>query len=528
MDIMAFPFWRRKRRPAPTKDMRKHLIHLPEAALANGIRISGSSGSGKTLLASRLAYNRFRKGQANCLIVPKGNMGTVFLDLVRRDYEAGRLSEADLARIIICELSGRSGYIAPFSLLRRFPDERLAVVADRVMAWIQGIMPESKGAAVEGYNSIAKVMRPAITLLAALAPALQITEMPDLLLNHKQPVWRDRLAQAQANFPDEMGEVATFFQYEFDRWPGQVRERRLNLLEVVLQPFRYDPVLRATFGAAQAGLDYETITREGITVIIDGSGLEGEYLQQILQWIFFQAIIAFLHWRGSGRHAPLGIILDELSTFHADSPEAMDLFAQRFGQVAHVLKRHYQVKPFIVIHQNEAQLHPKMAAHLAAFGNQIIGKPPDYESALALAEQLFDYRPLVKRRDPIYMNLPDRGPVVVDHRPVEYRRDELLHMQAQLLMRLDTFKFLCRLTKREGGGQGPLRQLDIAPLVGPFPDEAKVATLRQQLIAASGIPIRQVLAEIEDRKTPQGSSVTVLSNKQIHDHDPDDYIREQE
>lgn len=475
---------------------------IPLSALINGTRILAGSGSGKTLLSGWIDWRRFDLGIPNLVFDPTGSLISDILQRILTDCQQRGLSAAQqeqrLQHIIYIDLSGRTGYVMPFSLFHRHDDEPLSAASDRILSWILSSMPESKQAPIQGYSAIDKVMRPVAKLMAAMQPEVQITEVPDLLANWKQPIWKERLQQATRRYPQETAEAMIFLTKEFKAWKAQERERRLNLLEVWLSPFRYSPAFRATFGASQPGLDFDQIISQGQTVLIDASGLYGEDRQLMLTWILLYSFVSYIRHRGSGRHTPVGLTIDEISTFYTSSPASMELFAQNFGELVHVLRRQYRIM-LTVIHQSVSQLHPQMAAHLAALGNQIIGRPADFESALLIAEQLFDYRPVIKRWEPIYGYLPDEGPQVIDYRPIEYTQEEVRQIQAQQLMKLDTFRFLAKLTRSEGSGQTRLKQLDTRAIIGQFPNEQEINQLRRDLAAQSGVPVDQVLADIDAR-----------------------------
>lgn len=496
---------------------------IPWQAFANAVRIIGGSGSGKTVLAGWIAYLFFLNMQANIIFDPTGSLIANFLNRVQRYIEHQRLSDREEAaiwsRVVYCDLSGQSGYVVPFSMLRRFDHEPLSAVADRVMDWILLAQPESRGASIQGYAAVSKVVRPAAMILAALAPDLQITELPDLLSNIKQPHWKAALDLAAQRYPQQTAEALSFLRSEFSNWQGQNLERRLDLTESVFVPFRYSPAFRTVFGAAAPGLDYDDIIAQGKTVLVDASGLDGEYKQLMLNWILFGSVVPFTKNRGSGDFDPFGLSLEEVSTFYMDSPASMELMTHKFGELIHVIRRQYRVR-LLVVHQSASQLHPQMAAHLAALGNQIVGRPADYDSALMLAEQLFDYQTLIKRWEPIYFSNRDRDAEVIDFRPVDYSQEEIRHMQARLLMRLDTFRFLARLTKTEGGGQTGLKQLDASALVGPFPDDREIRLLKQQLSAQSGVSVKRTLEEIEVRR--QTGVKAVASSAIVPSTDPYD------
>lgn len=494
--------WRKPtaRQPNPQEDN----VWLSNAALANGIRIIGASGCGKTQLGASILYSSFMQRRPFLVFDPTKSLIKSFLARVEQHCDEKRLSAAQqdalYDRIIYCDLSGRYGYVVPVSLFCRYGQESLSAVADRVISWVSGNFAASHSAPVEGFSSIVKTLYPASIIAAALQPDIQVTELPDLLRNSKKTSspWKQRLEEVGRKYSAEAAEAVAYIEQEFNKLEAAVRERRLNLLEVVLQPFRYSLPVRATFGASRPGLDFDQIIEQGQMVLIDASGLVGEYKQQVLNWILLYTLPPFLRARGSGRPKPIGVMIDEIATFYMDSPESMTVFASRFGDMVHVLRRQYGIHPLCVIHQSLAQLHEQIGAHLAALGNQIVGKPADYDSAVLLAEQLFAYEAHVKRWDPVYMNSIE-GPTVIDWRPQEFTRQEVLPQQALMLQQLKKLHFLTKLTRTEGGGQGPLCDLDITSMLGPWPNEAAIEQRCRQLAAASGVPIAQVLAEINAR-----------------------------
>lgn len=513
-------FWRKPTARLPSQEDN---VWLPKAALANGIRIIGASGCGKTQLGAAILYNSFLQRRPFLVFDPTQSLIKSFLARVAQhcteNYLSAAQQDALYHRIIYCDLSGRYGYVVPFSLFRSYGQEPLSAVADRVINWVSGNFAASHSAPVEGFSSIVKTLYPASIIAAALQPDVQVTELPTLLRDSKNgdskngnSIWKTRLSQVADLYPTEAVEAVVYFEHEFNKLDKALRERRLNLLEVVLQPFRYSLPVRATFGASSPGLDFEQIIEQGQMVLIDASGLAGEYKQQVLNWILLYTLPPFLRARGSGHHKPIGVMIDEIATFYMDSPDAMAVFANRFGDMVHVLRRQYGIHPLCVIHQSLAQLHEQIAAHLAALGNQIVGKPADYDSAVLLAEQLFAYESYVKRWDPVFMNSVE-GPTVIDWRPQEFTRQEVQHQQALTLQQLKKLHFLTKLTRTEGGGQGPLRDLDITSLLGPWPNEAAIEQQCRQLAAASGVPIAQALVEINTRAAMAAKSTEAATPK---------------
>ncbi|MBV7334979.1 hypothetical protein KFU94_43425 [Chloroflexi bacterium TSY] len=489
------------------------LVWIADEALANGLRVLGGSGAGKTILAAHLVFWLFiHHHRASYVFDPTGSFLSTFATYLQGYCESQGLSEAEAAtlwdRVMVCELSGQSGYVVPVPQCTPFPGESLMSVVNRVLTWALAANPESQGAAIMGKSAFEKVLTPAILVLAA--NGLQLSELPDLLNHPKAERWQDRYQYALEHYPQETAEAVTFWREEFARWDKATKKQHLTIVDSFLRPYRYDNVWRTTLSGGISGLDDQEIIDSGKVVFIVADGVEGDTKQQLLDW-HLRRLVSFLERRGSGRgpdKPPFGLFIDEIATLYTPSDKGMEIFAQLLGQIVHRLRRQYGIHPLCILHQSEAQLHEQIASHLAALG-QVIGRPADYDSGLQLAAQVFDQQPLVKYWNPVLMQLPDQGIVEVDRRPVEFTRDEKLHQQAEILMGLDTFKFLCRLSPyREGGRRAELAQLDFAPYVGRFPDQDWVRNKRQELVAASGMAVDDVLAEIAGRNQPTTSDET--------------------
>jgi hypothetical protein len=506
-------------------------IWLPSEALANGIRILGAAGSGKSQLGAWLLLFFFLQRRPFLVFDPTRSLINSFLTLLADYIVRNRLSDRQQAelydRITYCDLGGQSGYVTPFSLFQRYGNESLSSVADRVMSWVSGNFAASHSASIEGFNSINQTLYPASIIAAALQPDIQVTEVLDLIHHPKSNLWKQRFEQVLTAYPAQAAEAVAYFQGEFSKLQSNNRARRLNMLEVVLQPFRFHLPMRAAFGARSPGLDYNQVIEQGKMVLFDASGLDGEYKQQVLNWILLYSFPPYLKSLGSGHKKITGVMIDEISIFYQDSPESMKVFANRFGELVHVLRRQYGIHPLTVMHQSVAQLDEDVAAHLAALGNQIIGKPADYESALMLAEQLFPHQTYVKRYEPIYGNIPNAGPQIIDVRAIEYSRQEVLHQQALNMLRLKKLHFLTRLTTTEGGGQGPLQTINITSLLGPWPDLPKLDAMCRQLAARSGVAIQDVLTDIAARNASQNQQKQAPAEDQEDEqYDDSGYKRE--
>ena len=192
---------------------------LPDAALANGIRILGSSGTGKTQLGVWLLFTSLLKRRPFIVFDPTKGLINGFLTWVQHYCQSNGLSDAQQAqlysRIVYCDLSGRSGHVMPFSLFQSYGQEPLSAVADRVLNWVSGMMPSAHSAPIEGFSAVSKTLYPACLIAAALQPEIQVTELPDLFRHANSGRWKQRFAQVLATHPAETAEAVTYFQNEF-------------------------------------------------------------------------------------------------------------------------------------------------------------------------------------------------------------------------------------------------------------------------------------------------------------------------
>lgn len=512
------------------------VVWLSDPVRSQGARISGGSGSGKTVLASLIAFQDWKRGKPAIIVDPYGSFVNTVLGMIWRDIEASSLSaEGKTQRwlsVKYVDVAARWGYVTPFPLLYRYPGETLYSVGERLVAAITRWDPDLKTASIQGLNSIIKVLIPAIMDMAALGPAYQVTEIPELLrslenkgLNQK---WQTLLAQALANDPS-VAPAVRFFTEEYPGWKDQTRERSVEALEVKLAPFLYNPTMMASFAASQPGLNWDEVIAQGNIVLLDFSGLHHEHRRFALLWIVWFVLIEYFKHRGSGyHHRPVSLFLEEISAYQSENALVRQMLADDLNELINILRRQYRIW-LTVIHQENYQFDTRIRQNLASLGCQILGVSHDYQSALETARDFFPYQPLVKRQDPVWGRNAQGQPIILDYRPQYYSFEEQYHMLAQLLQRQKQWKFMARLPEAEGGARGPVRQLDIARMVPPFVDEAILAELRVRLSGQSGLPVDQVVAEILARAgqpvPPRTQSAIVPEGEQV---DREGYVRAHE
>jgi hypothetical protein len=203
------------------------------------------------------------------------------------------------------------------------------------------------------------------------------------------------------------------------------------------------------------------------------------------------------------------------------------------------------------MNQGVTQLPPAVVAALSQFGTKIVFNLPLHDDALYMARMLYEYDPSrVKKKIPVWMNVteetreevsysyslhgetrhyrPASTPTVIDHTTEEFSIDEQYELAAQVIQRLPTFHCLVKAAKGEGDLTGETRKRDFSRLInGHFPDAAALETPLAQLRKMRGVPLDQVLQDIDRRQhqahivpaAPRPPAGAILSGDDpTHDH----------
>ena len=265
------------------------LLWLSRSALANGIRISGGAGSGKSVLAARIVFNHFLRGIPTVILDPHGGTIDYFLADVWKWGKSGQISKAEQQRlwqrIVYVDMSGKSGRVHTFPLYYRLGNESLHEISQRYLSTIARLDPTLKTASIEGFNALDSVLTPAGMIMAALD--LQVTEIADLLHSPNAGLWKARFAKAMARYPEAQSAV-NFFKQEYFQWKRDERRRKIGSAMVKLNPFRYSPVMRAIYGAGQPSIDWQDVIDNDKIVCLDFRGvLNAEARRFGLLWCLF-------------------------------------------------------------------------------------------------------------------------------------------------------------------------------------------------------------------------------------------------
>lgn len=476
------------RRAAPPKT--PPFIHLPDAARSMGMYILASRGAGKSRILGRvIAWQDCLRGVPQVIWDAAGGLIDNFLDKVRRLPVAHQA--ALWPRIRYVEMSGRFDRVTPWPFFFREPGDTLYECAQRYLEVVRRLDPHLVSASVQGWNALAEVGTAVGMGLTALGA--QITEAEDMLT--RPEVWRAALAPLCAQHPELTKTTLLLATLAQDR----NRETRTRAFLQKVAPFSLDPTMRAMFGASQPGLDWAQVVADGETVLLDfRHELDNERRRLKMLWAF-QSFVRFIKRRGAGRHTPVGLVIDELTTLYQfDHQQGSQIFAADLDELINVVARNYGVW-LTVCHQELFQVDVKTFKTLMGMGTKIIGVTQDREAALRLAQELFAYDPArIKHFEPIYAGPQGQ---VVDLRPLAYSIHEQQHLAAELFMRLRPFHFLVKPALGEGDVTGSLHPLTIANLDrGIWVDEAAVGVLRHDLLARSSQSLAEVLVAVNQRR----------------------------
>lgn len=503
-----------------TNNRSQPLIRLPFSALANGIRISGGSGSGKSILAAWIVFCYFLRGLATVILDPHGGTIDFFLANVWEWCHSGQVSKERQQRmwqrIVYVDMSGKQGRVHTFPLYYRLGHESLHEISQRYLSTIARLDPALKGASIEGYNALDSILTPAGIVMAALE--LQVTEIADLLHSPNAGQWKVQFAEAVARYPEAQTAV-DFFKKEYFQWKREDRLRKIGSAMVKLNSFRYSPTMRAIYGAGQPSIDWEAVIAGDKIVCLDFRGvLNAEERRFGLLWCLFHSFVEYIKHRGRGRqHKSVALVIDELSEFGQLEAEAQStIFSQDLNYLINILKRQYRIL-LTIVHQEAYQLDPMTRKTLLSMGTQILGVSHDQESALEMARQFFPYRPQPKRTEPVFGGSGSE-PTIIHERPVDYSLEEIRALSAQAFTQLGRFRFLAKLSSAEGETTGRLVPMTIEPLIGQWVKDTTITEIRRLLAERDGRAITEVLEEIKERSQRIKSLRQSESDTQV---DPD-------
>lgn len=491
------------------RPLHRNLVWLPDKSRNMGIHLMAGKGSGKSRLMGRvIAWSDFLRGVPVVIFDPHGPTIDNFLDKMTRLPQ--EVQERLWRRVFYVDMSGRSSRIFPFPLYYRLGHEGPFEISQRYLDVLRKLDPHLQTASVEGWNPLWRIGTAAGMILAALG--FQITEAEDLVQN--AAVWEARLTRA-ANAQPEIAPAVAVLR-DFANLKEEAQSRRSDSFLNKIGLFTFDPTMRAMFGASSQGIDWHRVTHERSAVLLDfrhDHDIERRRFRMV--WAF-QYFLNFIKHRGAGRHIPISLIVDELTSLFSVETLATDLFASDLDELINVIARNYMVW-LTLAHQELFQLDERAQKSLMAMGTQIMGITSDRGSALALAGQFFRYDPYrVKKEEPVYA--ASRGVTsVIDYHTVEFTMEEQAVLNSYQFSDQGRFHFLVRLSRNEGDMTGALQPMSLSHFdEGLYTNEGLVAQAREILMEKRGRPISEILAEIESRlgdKTPLTLSAHVPADR---------------
>jgi hypothetical protein len=402
-------------------------------------------------------------------------------------------------------------------------NESLYTISQRYLDIIRRVDPYLVTASVQGWNALWRIGTYVGMILAALN--LQITEAESLIRDPE--AWRPRLAQALTIYP-ELAPAVSFFTEQFLEWREADRAAKTDAFLTKISLFSLDPVMTAMFGANQPGINWARVMQERTAVLLDFRHEHDLERRRFKMLWAFNYLLDFIKHRGAGRHQPISLIIDELTGLtNFQGPDGASLFAQDLDELINVIARNYRVW-LTIAHQEMFQIDGRTAKTLLTMGTQIFGATSDMDAAISLARQFFPldlYK--VKRYEAIYTSY--RGETeVIDQRPVEFSIEEQQYLKGYDIKDQGTLHFLIRSATAEGDVRGRVQRVSLTNLDrNIWVNEALVQQARELLSRRDGLPVRQVLAEVQARFPAReerilASGIATMKEYEPHTRDEDD------
>jgi hypothetical protein len=486
-------------------EMRWRLLTIPDQARSMGIHIMAGRGSGKSrLMGGVIAWLDFVRGVPLVVLDPAGPSIDNFLNKLVRLPRADQ--ERLWRRVVYVDMSGRVGYVTPFPLYYRLGQESLYEIAQRYLDVVRKIDPHLATASVEGWNALWRIGTYAGMVLTALD--CQITEAEGLLSS--PAAWMGKFPAAVQTYP-EVRPAVEFFTEQFLNWEENVRGRRTDSFLNKVAWFRLDPTMRAMFGAKEVGIDWRRVIQERQAVLLDFRheyDLERRRFKMLWAFTYF---LDFIKQRGAGRHQPVSVIIDELTSLLNTQVLGVNPFVADLDELINVIARNYRVW-LTIAHQELYQLDERLQKTLMSMGTQILGTTSDMDAALFLARHLYRVNPYqVKRYEPIYNSFMGRDRII-DHRAVDFTVEEQHYQHSYEFKDRGLFRFLVRPAPGEGETSTYVYPVTIRNFDrGVWVNEELVGQARALLSQRSGVPIETALAEIEARQNA-GALISAISS----------------
>lgn len=466
-------------------EVAKQLLWLPHAALTMGINVVAGRGSGKSRLMGRvIAWQALLRGEGLVIFDPIGGTINNLLDKILQLPE--NLQEEIWPRVVYVDLAGGER-VVPLPLYYRLGGESYYEIAARFSSLAEKLDGKLAEAPILGLSALNTIASNCGMVLSALG--LQITEASDLLARPEH--WVSRLRQA-SDIDPLVAEAARFFLHQYPH-SGSQRERMTTTFLAKVEPLGLDPVARAMFGAGTPGINWPDVVSKGQIVLFDQRREKDQRLGRFKLMAAFCYLLEFIKHRGRTRSGPLNVIIDELAYLaQARGGDDISPFDREFNDLCNTWMRQGKIH-LTCAYQEAYQLSRYTRDTTMSLGTQVMGVTADMETALSLARQYFPVDPWRVKA----LREGSRGTM----EPVYLNADEQHYLAAEYFKGMRLFEFLVR----PAAGEGDIRQ-HVYPITiknfdqGQWPDDARIEATLARLRQTTGVPVAQILAQIEERR----------------------------
>jgi hypothetical protein len=478
---------------------------LTNSARARGIACISAPGTGKsTFFGKVLAFLEFVQERPQVIIDPSGNTITQFLDKVLRTvHHLPKSRRAAVWERIRYVDMGSKEYVCPFPLYYRLGTEQsLLEISERYLELILKSNPWLLTAQVLGWPPLHDVGAHTGMILAALG--LQITSAQDLLRHPEE--WESRFTEAAMRSPEAAPAVA-YFRDEYIPMRPADRQRLTNPFFEKIFTFNLDPQLKAMFGSPTPGINWDEVSANNQTVLLDFRNVRGENRRFKLLWVFAY-LYEWIKARGR-RDKPFGLIIDEFVALTQKMQVGENPLAVELDEFIQQYMRSSQIWLTIGL-QSPHQLDDQLCQTVLSLGTYLIGQAATMAGARLLADALYLRDPWrVKYWRPVYGRDERHVFGVIAEQPEFLPLAEQTEVFATRIRRLTQYQFLLRPAVSEGTISTNVYPIDIStvttdPVTGEvhFPDRELIGELRSILAAKTGRPL-QVLLQEQKNRVPQ-------------------------
>jgi hypothetical protein len=506
-----------KRAPAPllggTEKTRSVLLN--SNARTGGLFVLGASGAGKSRwLGRQLCFQDAVNGVGTVVFDVVSGCLSNFLDKCL--YLSVPEHKELRSRIRYLNLSGLDGSVPSFPMLyRRREGESLHTQASRIADLIRQTDRKFADATIYGLKRAEPLLTAVCKVLAALE--LPLSHADDLLLNPEG--WVDRMQKAVAINPEAKSGQKELLSYM--SLSKKEREIRSEPFRNRLHLIRHNEVIRAMLASTRRPtIDWEEVCYTGQIVLVDLSDHMSKAARELCLFWVWNSLQEYIRSRKSTgrRHPPLSCVVDELAFFIEGANLNTDEIAAEFS----LLTNHYMRNANIwltVATQYLSQLPEELRDSCLHLKNHLIASSTsDPEQAKQLARrfltlELDPWR--VKYWKRVWGSDNYRGQstyYVIDQEPVFLSLEEQEHELSRRFMELPHGSWLFAGAKGEGEQAQGLRRVSTRNLDRNQFDTChfkEIERLKSYLMARDGIPIADVLKELEEQEISALSPIPV-------------------